>query len=172
MNRAEYIHHVRGYAHIAREIKREDPAITDERLASELVEYLMAPDSFLHTWDGPDADQVRALEVLQYTAHRAQAIEAAEGNDAGIDFAFMATWAAVRDALAELEGSHEGHPKGTRPSWGPEPRVDESDRESLIRWLTWNDGNGCYTDDEALEEVGRILTLDDARALYREAKGI
>jgi hypothetical protein len=34
-----------------------------------------------------------------------------------------------------------------------------STREHLIQWLVWNDGNGCYTDDDARAEGHEPLTL-------------
>lgn len=38
-------------------------------------------------------------------------------------------------------------------------------RLDLIDWLSWNDRNGCYRDDEALSEVGVILGKEDAIAI-------
>lgn len=34
-------------------------------------------------------------------------------------------------------------------------------REALIRWLTWNDPNGIYRDEESIAELGNILTKEE-----------
>jgi hypothetical protein len=52
---------------------------------------------------------------------------------------------------------------GTGCRYGNSPRLSaESSRERLIAWLTWNDGNGCYTDESALAEGCEPLTLETA----------
>lgn len=53
----------------------------------------------------------------------------------------------------------------------PQPAVDDADRESMLRWLQWNDPNGCYTDDVAIHERRACLTHAEAKALYEEAVG-
>lgn len=52
-----------------------------------------------------------------------------------------------------------------------QPQVDDYDRESMLRWLQWNDQNGCYTDEVALHERRPTLTYDEARELYEAAVG-
>ncbi len=52
-----------------------------------------------------------------------------------------------------------------------EPTVDMTDRESILRWLVWNDPNGCYLDEECDEEGNARWTLDDALKAYREQGG-
>lgn len=47
-----------------------------------------------------------------------------------------------------------------------EPTADIDSRESLIRWLVWNDPNGCYTDEDAMLEWGRAHSLSTLRELY------
>ena len=37
-----------------------------------------------------------------------------------------------------------------------------ADRESIIGWLVWNDGNGCYSDEDHTAEWGRVMTRDEA----------
>lgn len=39
------------------------------------------------------------------------------------------------------------------------------DREQVLTWLVWNDRNGCYTDEERIEEGFEPLTLETARSL-------
>jgi len=35
-------------------------------------------------------------------------------------------------------------------------------RESLIDWLTWNDRNGVYKDEDSMREFGNILGKEEA----------
>lgn len=35
-------------------------------------------------------------------------------------------------------------------------------RESLIEWLSWNDRNGVYKDEESLQEFGNIVSKEEA----------
>lgn len=35
-------------------------------------------------------------------------------------------------------------------------------RLDLIEWLSWNDRNGVYKDEESLGEMGNILSKEDA----------
>ncbi len=35
-------------------------------------------------------------------------------------------------------------------------------RLELIDWLSWNDKNGIYKDDESLDEIGNILDKEEA----------
>lgn len=34
-------------------------------------------------------------------------------------------------------------------------------REELITWLSWNDPNGVYRDDESMAELGNIMTYEE-----------
>jgi hypothetical protein len=34
-------------------------------------------------------------------------------------------------------------------------------REDIIDWLSWNDGNGIYCDEQSLKELGNIMTRDE-----------
>lgn len=60
--------------------------------------------------------------------------------------------------------------QGPRYAWHPrgEPRVDLGDRESIIAWLAWNDGNATVTDEDSDAEGQDRLTLEDARAILRD----
>lgn len=49
-----------------------------------------------------------------------------------------------------------------------EPTIDWNDRESLIAWLTWNDRNGCYTDEDCDCEGLPRLSLESAAALVKD----
>lgn len=46
------------------------------------------------------------------------------------------------------------------------PNVDLGDRDSIIRWLQWNDRNGCYSDEEAINEGLEPLTLREAQDAF------
>jgi hypothetical protein len=35
-------------------------------------------------------------------------------------------------------------------------------RLDLIEWLSWNDSNGIYQDEESLDEIGTILSKEEA----------
>jgi hypothetical protein len=35
-------------------------------------------------------------------------------------------------------------------------------RLDLIEWLSWNDSNGIYKDEESLTEIGTILSKEEA----------
>jgi hypothetical protein len=48
------------------------------------------------------------------------------------------------------------------------PCVDDNDRESLIRWLVWNDPNGCYTDEDAIAEWGKPHDLETLQTCHRD----
>lgn len=34
-------------------------------------------------------------------------------------------------------------------------------REDFIQFLTWNDSNGIYTDEDSLKELGNIMTREE-----------
>lgn len=38
----------------------------------------------------------------------------------------------------------------------------DSDRQTLIAWLSTNDPNGCYDDEESLAEFDRVMSLAEA----------
>jgi hypothetical protein len=48
------------------------------------------------------------------------------------------------------------------------PRIDLNDRDSLIRWMAWNDGNATVTDEDSAAEGAPPLTLQQARELFLE----
>jgi hypothetical protein len=37
----------------------------------------------------------------------------------------------------------------------------QASRTQLINWLTWNDPNGCYTDEANMLEFDRKLSTDE-----------
>lgn len=48
------------------------------------------------------------------------------------------------------------------PGQAVAPKLTEaSSRETLIRWLSWNDSNGCYSDEDCEAEGHEPLTLDE-----------
>jgi hypothetical protein len=38
-------------------------------------------------------------------------------------------------------------------------------RQDLINWLTWNDPNGIYNDNQSLKEIGNILTYEEGQEI-------
>jgi hypothetical protein len=34
-------------------------------------------------------------------------------------------------------------------------------RKDLIEWLTWNDSNGIYNDEQSMSEIGNIMTYNE-----------
>jgi hypothetical protein len=47
-----------------------------------------------------------------------------------------------------------------------QPHVNVNSRDSIIRWLTWNDPNGCYRDDDCVYEGLPLLTHIAALECY------
>lgn len=39
--------------------------------------------------------------------------------------------------------------------------VNGMNRKAIIEWLTWNDPNGIYQDDQSLSELGNIMSRDE-----------
>lgn len=40
--------------------------------------------------------------------------------------------------------------------------LDSWSRQDLIDWLSWNDRNGVYRDDDSLREFGNIISKEEA----------
>lgn len=40
--------------------------------------------------------------------------------------------------------------------------LNKGNREQIIKWLSWNDKNGVYTDEDSIAEGYEPLTLDSA----------
>jgi hypothetical protein len=38
---------------------------------------------------------------------------------------------------------------------------EEVTREELILWLSWNDPNGVYTDEDSIGEIGHVMTREE-----------
>ena len=43
-----------------------------------------------------------------------------------------------------------------------ETELDAWNRLELIEWLSWNDRNGVYKDEDSIQEFGNILTKQEA----------
>lgn len=41
-------------------------------------------------------------------------------------------------------------------------KLDTWTREQLIEWLSWNDRNGVYKDEESMKEFGNVLNRKEA----------
>ena len=41
-------------------------------------------------------------------------------------------------------------------------------RENLIKWLSWNDKNGIYKDEESLMEIGKKICKEEAMEIITE----
>lgn len=39
--------------------------------------------------------------------------------------------------------------------------VNAMSREDLIEWLSWNDPNGIYQDQQSLKELGNVMSRDE-----------
>lgn len=39
--------------------------------------------------------------------------------------------------------------------------INSCSRETIIKWLQWNDRNGIYTDEQSLKEFGNILSREE-----------
>jgi hypothetical protein len=45
-------------------------------------------------------------------------------------------------------------------------------RQNLINWLSWNDKNGIYRDEESFAELGAIMTYEEGvEIMVRQAQG-
>lgn len=45
-------------------------------------------------------------------------------------------------------------------------------REGLIQWLSWNDRNGVYKDEESLKEFGNTVSKEEAiRIITKQITG-
>ena len=44
-------------------------------------------------------------------------------------------------------------------------------RHDIIEWLTWNDPNGIYNDDQSFKELGNIMTKEEGiEIMLRQAE--
>lgn len=43
--------------------------------------------------------------------------------------------------------------------------VNKMSREDLVEWLSWNDPNGIYNDEQSLKELGNIISLEEGREI-------
>ncbi|MDP2414289.1 hypothetical protein [Daejeonella sp.] len=39
--------------------------------------------------------------------------------------------------------------------------INAFSREDIIEWLSWNDHNGIYTDEQSLKEFGNVMSLEE-----------
>jgi hypothetical protein len=56
-----------------------------------------------------------------------------------------------------------------RERWANQPMVQLSNRDSLIRWLQWNDPNGDYDDESGHLQGMKPMTLADAQEAFNDA---
>lgn len=49
-----------------------------------------------------------------------------------------------------------------------EPSVDRNSKESLARWILWNDSNAFDTDDP--KEVAQTFSIQDLQHIYDDMK--
>jgi hypothetical protein len=162
-----YRAHVADMADLMLQYRAEDPSLVGEKLTSEIHEWLSAADSFFHWHDGGEQGTENiALDVLRFSGHRHAAVE--DGRPvAGIiapdevNFEYLAAHAFVADVLDLLD---------RRAVLDATP--DLTDRDAIIAWLVLNDPNGCHSDEDTLEEVGEVHTLESALACYRDQMGL
>jgi chemotaxis protein CheY-P-specific phosphatase CheC len=43
--------------------------------------------------------------------------------------------------------------------------ANKMSREDIIEWLSWNDPNGIYHDEQSLKELGNIMSLEEAKEI-------
>ncbi|WP_143961206.1 hypothetical protein [Litoribacter populi] len=43
--------------------------------------------------------------------------------------------------------------------------VNKLSREELIEWLSWNDPNGIYRDEDSFDELGNVMSLKEGREI-------
>ncbi|MBT0812966.1 hypothetical protein KIH41_16890 [Litoribacter ruber] len=43
--------------------------------------------------------------------------------------------------------------------------VNKLSREELIDWLSWNDPNGVYNDEDSMDEFGNVMSLEEGREI-------
>jgi hypothetical protein len=43
--------------------------------------------------------------------------------------------------------------------------VNKMSREDIIGWLSWNDPNGIYHDEQSLKELGNIMSLEEGKEI-------
>jgi hypothetical protein len=50
--------------------------------------------------------------------------------------------------------------------------ISKLTRNEIIVWLQWNDSNGIYNDEQSLQEVGNIMTLEEGiEIMLRQIEG-
>tara|TARA_R110002049_G_scaffold238494_1_gene411599 strand:+ start:487 stop:705 length:219 start_codon:yes stop_codon:yes gene_type:complete len=43
--------------------------------------------------------------------------------------------------------------------------VNKLSRNEIIEWLSWNDKNGIYRDNDSMNELGNVLGLEEAKEI-------
>ena len=43
--------------------------------------------------------------------------------------------------------------------------MDTFSREDFIEWLSWNDPNGIYEDEQSMKELNNIITIEEGREI-------
>ncbi len=69
MNPNQYDAYTRMLAQTALDLMAEQPGIMDDRLSSELHEWVSSPESILMSWQNDVEDIIRAREVLTSSQH-------------------------------------------------------------------------------------------------------
>ncbi|MVX36044.1 hypothetical protein [Myroides sp. LoEW2-1] len=60
---------------------------------------------------------------------------------------------------------HPNHRVTELPKEELEKEISTWTREQLINWLSWNDPNGVYKDEDSLDEFGNIMTIEEGREI-------
>ena len=60
------------------------------------------------------------------------------------------------NAIGPADNDHSRAVYAAKPNLPAKPS-----REDLIAWLTWCDGNGCWSDVDNMDEYGEVLSYDD-----------
>jgi hypothetical protein len=44
--------------------------------------------------------------------------------------------------------------------------VNGMSRNDIIEWLSWNDPNGIYNDEQSLKELGNVMTKEEGMEIF------
>lgn len=60
---------------------------------------------------------------------------------------------------------HPYYKLGDMPLIEVEQEISKWSRQDFINWLSWNDPNGVYSDNDSMDEFGNIMSIEEAREI-------
>lgn len=60
---------------------------------------------------------------------------------------------------------HPYYKLGEMPLIEVEQEISKWSRQDFINWLSWNDPNGVYSDNDSMDEFGNIMSIEEAREI-------